>query len=582
MDIFSYISLAGGLALFLYGMNALSSGLEKLAGGSLERSLKKLTSSPMRSLLLGLGITMAIQSSSAVTVMLVGLVNSGIMQLGQSVGIIMGSNIGTTVTAWILSLAGIESTNVFIRLLKPENFSPIFAAVGIVMAMVSRRDRPKNVGSIMVAFAILMYGMQIMSSAVAPLAESEGLAALMTAFSNPFLGVLIGMLITAVIQSSSASVGILQALALTGSVTYAVAIPIILGQNIGTCVTAFISSLGTNTNAKRVAVVHVSFNLIGTIVCLSIFYLLNAIFDFAFLSQPIGMAGIAVCHSLFNVATTGMLLPFSKQLEKLACLVVRDKSEAEQFVLLDERLLRSPSVAVGECEAHAEKMGRLAEQMLMSSIRLIEKYDRATAEEILLQEEQMDTYEDKLGTYLVKLSSAQLTRADARRVAKILHTIGDFERLGDHATNLMEAAQELHEKSLSFSDEAKGELGVLTGAIKEIVGMTIQAFIEDDDALAARVEPLEEVVDTLTAEVKTRHVERLQNGRCTINLGFVLSDILANYERASDHCSNIAICVIETKKGNLDMHAYLNSVKTGENEDFVNNYRIYTEKYFLP
>ncbi|MGE4483834.1 MAG: Na/Pi cotransporter family protein [Oscillospiraceae bacterium] len=581
MDIFSVFTLCGGLAFFLYGMYVMSSGLEKLAGGRLERALRKLTSNPFKSLLLGAGITVAIQSSSALTVMLVGLVNSGIMQLGQTIGIIMGSNIGTTLTAWILSLSGIESQNFFIRFLKPENFSPIVALIGIIVIMSSKRQRRRDIGGIMVGFAVLMYGMKLMSSAVSPLADMPGFTDILVAFKNPIIGVIVGAVVTGIIQSSAASVGILQALSLTGSITYGVAIPIIMGQNIGTCVTAVISSIGVNSNAKRVAAVHMSFNIIGTVVCLIVFYGANAIFRFPFTDLPAGVVGIAFCHSAFNVASTAMLLPFTKQLEKLARIVVKEKKSAESFAFLDERLLQSPAFAIAECYNMTIRMAKLAQSTLLSSIKLLDHYSTKEADLIVDNEDKLDMFEDKLGTYLVRVSSKSLTDADSRQVSKILHSIGDLERIGDHALNIQEVANELNEKEIHFSEEATVELKVVTDALTEILDIATTAFEKNDIVLAGRVEPLEEVIDGLISTIKMRHIERLQSGKCTIGQGFVLNDLLANYERVSDHCSNIAVCVIEIELNSFDTHEYLQGVKAGNSEEFTRFFEEFSKKYTL-
>ena len=581
MDIFSVFTLCGGLAFFLYGMYVMSSGLEKIAGGRLERALRKLTSNPFKSLILGAGITVAIQSSSALTVMLVGLVNSGIMQLGQTIGIIMGSNIGTTLTAWILSLSGIESQNFFIRLLKPENFSPLAALAGIIVIMSSKRQRRRDIGGIMVGFAVLMYGMKLMSSAVSPLADMPGFTDILVAFKNPIVGVIVGAVVTGIIQSSAASVGILQALSLTGSISYGVAIPIIMGQNIGTCVTAVISSIGVNSNAKRVAAVHMSFNIIGTVVCLIIFYGANAIFRFPFTDLPAGVVGIAFCHSAFNVVSTAMLMPFTKQLEKLACIVVKEKKSAESFAFLDERLLQSPAFAIAECYNMTIRMAKLAQSTLLGAIKLLDQYSTKEADLIVDNEDKLDMFEDKLGTYLVKVSSKSLTDADSRQVSKMLHSIGDLERIGDHALNIQEVASELNEKEIRFSEEATVELKVVTDALTEILDIAMTAFEKNDIALAGRVEPLEEVIDGLISTIKMRHIERLQSGKCTIGQGFVLNDLLANYERVSDHCSNIAVCVIEIELNSFDTHEYLQGVKAGNSEEFTRSFKEFSKKYAL-
>lgn len=581
MDIFSVITLIGGLAFFLYGMYVMSSALEKMAGGKLETTLKKMTSTPFIGLLLGVGITAVIQSSSAVTVILVGLVNSGIMQLSQSVGVIMGSNIGTTVTAWILSLIGVEGDNLFIKLIKPEYFSLLFAFVGIGMIMLSKRQKRKDIGQILVGFAVLMMGMKLMSSAVEPLGDMPEFQSILTAFQNPLLGVLVGTVFTAIIQSSSASVGILQALSMTGGITYAVAIPIIMGQNIGTCVTSLISSIGVNKNAKRVAVVHITFNLIGTAVFLVIYYIVSGVLHLEQLNEAVGPMNIAICHSIFNVVTTILLFPFSKLLVKIAHKVIPDKNEKETYSFLDERLLSTPSIAVSESTAMTIKMADIAEKTIGRAIDTIGKYDSKQKEFVLEQESELDMYEDKLGTYLVKLSAKELSERDSREISKLLHTIGNFERIGDHAVNLIKVADEIHEKQIRFSDEATKELEVLTSAIREILSVTMEAFRTENLETAAHVEPLEQVIDGLINEIRLRHVDRLRKGKCTIEMGFVLSDLLNNYERVSDHCSNIAVALIEVENNSFDTHEYLDAMKTMENEGFRKDYTAYQKKYRL-
>ena len=580
MDIFSVFTLCGGLAFFLYGMTTMSKSLEKMAGGKLERLLKRMTSNPFKSLLLGAGITIAIQSSSAMTVMLVGLVNSGVMELGQTIGVIMGSNIGTTLTAWILSLTGIESESVFVNLLKPENFSPVIALIGIILIMGSKKQKRRDIGRIMVGFAILMYGMELMKNAVSPLADMPEFSSLLTAFNNPLLGVLVGAVFTGVIQSSAASVGILQALALTGSITYGMAIPIIMGQNIGTCVTALLSAIGVNRNAKRVAVIHISFNVIGTAVCLVLFYGGNAIFHFSFMTQAVGAVGIAFCHTVFNVLTTLLLLPFSRQLEKLARRMIRAEDKAEQFAFLDPLLLRTPSVAISECTAMTNRMGELAHRNILLAIQQFSDYSEEREAEIIQNEDKLDIYEDRLGNYLVQISQHGVSMDDIHTVSRLLHAIGDFERVGDHALNLQESSQELHEKELSFSDDARAELDVLISALKEIMEEAFGSFASGDLAKARSVEPLEETIDQLIEEIRMRHIHRLQTGECTIQLGFILSDLLTNLERVSDHCSNIAISVIEEYDSDMDPHAYLQDLKTGG--AFTRDLRDDLRKYHLP
>ena len=581
MDIFSVFTLCGGLAFFLYGMSVLSAGLEKMAGSTLQQLLKQMTSNPIKSLLLGAGITIAIQSSSAMTVMLVGLVNSGIMQLGQTIGVIMGSNVGTTLTAWILSLSGIESSNVWVKMLKPESFSPVLALIGIVLIMASKSDRKRSVGSVMVGFAILMYGMELMKDAMSPLADMPEFADILTAFTNPLLGLLVGAVFTGVIQSSAASVGILQALSLTGGITYGIAMPIIMGQNIGTCVTALLSSIGVNRNARRVAVVHISFNLIGSLVFMVAFYGTGMFINYTFLDWAIDPVGIAVIHSIFNIATTALLLPFTKQLEWIANRVVKEGSEEQKVTFVDSRLLATPSIAIAECANKTVEMAKLAKETILQALSLLDKYDEKLGLQVKEREDQLDIYEDKLGTILVQLSSKSLSDADSHQVSKQLHTIGDFERIGDHAVNLWKTAEEIHTKKIQFSAAAQKEIAVLVAALREILEITTRAFAEDDMDLAKKVEPLEQVIDYLITSIRANHVKRLKDGNCTIELGFVLSDLLTNCSRVSDHCSNIAVAQIETAQNAYDAHQYLNSVKSGSDADFQLAYEAYRARYSL-
>lgn len=583
MDIFSVITLLGGLAFFLYGMNVMSSGLEKLAGGKLEIVLKKMTSNKFKSLLLGMGITIAIQSSSALTVMLVGLVNSGIMELSQTIGVLMGSNVGTTLTAWILSLSGIEGDNPFLKMLKPESFSPIIALIGVIMIMTAKHNRTKDIGKIMVGFSVLMTGMTLMSGAVSPLADSPQFSHILTAFRNPIMGVLVGAVFTGVIQSSAASVGILQALSLTGQVTYGMAIPIIMGQNIGTCVTALLSSIGVNRSAKRVACVHICFNCIGTLVILPIFYGLYWLLDFAFVGSAIDPAGVALVHTIFNIVTTAMLLPFTKLLEKLAYTLVRDskkeKEAKEKHAMLDERLLATPAVAIEVCHGVTMEMAELSKTTMKLAINMLFQYDKATEEQIEENENRIDKYEDKLNAYLVRISKHSLSSKDSRTVSKMLHCIGNFERIGDHAVNIMESAHELHKKGLHFSGDAAKELRTLCDALLETLNMAYQAFEKDDLAIAHQVEPLEEVIDTLNLELKNRHIKRLQNEECTVELGYIYQDLLTNIERISDHCSNIAGVLIEIDE-QQNIHKYLYKLKEND-ETFQESYHQYLNHYYL-
>ncbi|MBR4857952.1 MAG: Na/Pi cotransporter family protein [Clostridia bacterium] len=580
MDVFSIITLFGGLAFFLYGMKVMSDGLEKSSGGSLNKNLKKVTQNRFIAMIFGAGMTIAVQSSSAVTVMLVGLVNSGILEFGQTIGVLMGSNIGTTLTAWILSLAGIDSDIVWVNLLKPSNFSPVLAFIGILMIMVGKKEKSKDIGSVLVGFSVLMFGMNLMSGAMEPLGEMPEFASILTAFKNPLLSVAVGAVFTGVIQSSAASVAILQALSMTGGITYGIAIPIIMGQNIGTCVTAVISSIGVSRNAKKVAVVHFSFNVLGTLICLIPFCIGNMIFRWAFVDTAITPFMIAIVHTIFNVVTTAILLPFSKQLEKLANKVIPDKEEKHQLdVILDERLFAVPTVAVEKSLDVVRDMCVLSEDAFEKAMGLLDKYDGKTADEILEAENEIDRFEDKLGTYMMHLSKIGVSESDSRSIAKILHTIDDFERIGDHAVNLLGVAKELHEKEIVFSDEANGEIAVLTSAIAEIMKITSRAFRENDMEAAKRVEPLEQVIDDLIMNVKRNHITRLRGGNCTIQLGFVLSDLLTNYERVSDHCSNIAVAVIESGHGTFETHEYLETVKDEHNKEFEELYKEYGNIY---
>ena len=580
MNIFSLFTLCGGLAFFLYGMTVMSKSLEKMAGGRLERLLKRMTSNPIKSLLLGAGITIAIQSSSAMTVMLVGLVNSGVMELGQTIGVIMGSNIGTTLTAWLLSLTGIESDSFFVNFLKPKNFSPLLALAGILLIMGSKKQRRRDVGRVMMGFSILMYGMELMKEAVSPLADMPEFTDLMTAFTNPLLGVLVGAAFTGIIQSSAASVGILQALAMTGSVTYGMAIPIIMGQNIGTCVTALISSIGVSRNAKRVSVIHISFNLIGTAVGLIVLCGGNAIFGFPFLSDSVNAVGIAFCHTVFNVCTTLLLLPFTRQLEWLAKKAISTEDKPSDFAFLDPRLLRTPGVAVSECASMVNQMGALAQASMNLVLDQFLQYTEAREEEILANEDKLDIYEDRLGGYLVQISQHGTSADDNHTISRLLHAIGDFERIGDHILNLQQSAKELHDKQLRFSDAAREELGVLTHLMQDILDASLSCFREDDPIAAQQVEPLEETMDCLTDEIRSRHIRRLQTGECTIQLGFVLNDLLNNFERVSDHCSNIAVSVIEERDSHIAAHAYLHDMK--KNGEFAVRLQQNLKRYALP
>ena len=580
MDFFDVLTLLGGLSLFLFGMNLMGNSLEKCAGSSLKVLLSKLTSRKILGFLTGLGVTAVIQSSSATTVMVVGFVNSGLLSLRQAIGVIMGANVGTTVTAWILSLTGLDGESFFIRLLEPTSFSPVLAMIGVGLTMMAKSERKKDVGMILLGFAVLMFGMDTMSGAVAGLQDVPEFQSIFLMFTNPVLGVLAGAILTAIIQSSSASVGILQALSATGQVTYGAAIPIIMGQNIGTCVTAMISSVGANKNAKRAAVVHLLFNIIGTCVWLSVFYLINAVVHFDFVGNSIDQLGIAVVHTTFNVLCTALLFPFSGLLEKLACRLVRDDKVHEQIQILDARLLSPPPVAIGRCQEVAETMARISMDALRTGCHLIEHYDAKEAQAVRETEKEADQYEDMLGTYLVKLGRENLSERDNRQVSKLLHIIGDFERISDHAVNVVESAEEMRSKGLHFSPQAKQELNVLTSAVGEIMDLSLDAFLKDDPDLAVKVEPLEQVVDTLKEQLRNRHILRLQRGECTIELGFVWSDLLTDLERVADHCSNIAGCVIEMSHGSLDVHEYLDYIKGGSIA-FQRAYNAYARKYAL-
>lgn len=588
MDIFGVLSMIGGLALFLFGMTTMGNGLEKVSGGKLEKILEKLTSNPLKAVILGAAVTAVIQSSSATTVMVVGFVNSGIMKLSQSIGIIMGANIGTTITSWILSLSGIESDNFLVQMLKPSSFAPVLAIVGVGLIMFAKKEKKKDVGTILIGFAILMSGMDTMSAAVKPLRDVPAFTNILVQFENPILGMLAGMVLTAVIQSSSASVGILQALCATGAVTYGSAIPIIMGQNIGTCITALLSAIGAKKNAKRAACVHFYFNLIGTVVFMIIFYTANAFIHFGLLSEACNPAGIAVVHSIFNVAATLLLLPFGKLLEKLACLTIKDTDEDDNAVVniaqeLDSRFLDKPAFAAQQCQMVTSKMAELVTKNLSVAMELLDEYSDEKAEIVAEMEDQVDHYEDVLGTYLVKLSSKNLSEKDSQKISQILHCIGDFERISDHASNIMEAAKEMHQKGVSFSVSAKQELDVYRKAVYDIVCAAEKAFVTEDVALAKQIEPLEEVVDCLNVEMKVRHIKRLSDGRCTIELGFVLSDLCVNFERIADHCSNIAISIIQLQqqKG-YDTHEYLLRLKRESNTEFNQQMEQYKVEYMLP
>lgn len=587
MDLFNVLTMIGGLALFLYGMHIMGDGLAKLSGGKLERILEKLTSNPIKAVFLGAGVTAVIQSSSATTVMVVGFVNSGIMKLSQAAPIIMGANIGTTITSWILSLSGIESSNFFICLLKPSSFAPVLAMTGVVFLLFNKQEKKKDIGLILVGFAILMTGMDTMSGAMKPLQHSETFTRIFTMFSNPLLGMLAGAILTAVIQSSSASVGILQALCQSGNVHYSAALPIIMGQNIGTCVTALLSSIGASKNAKRAALIHLYFNVIGTALFMLTFYGMNAFIHFSFLEEAAGVAGIAVIHTVFNIVATLVLLPFVKHLEQLAYLTIKKdeeekNEEMDEFKVLDSRFLETPAFAIQQCKDLSIRMAGTAKAVLFQAMHLIDNYNEEEAEYMARLERKVDRYEDELGTYLVKLSSKNLSEKDSCILTMLLHCIGEFERISDHGINIMEAAKEMHDKSLCFSEQAKEELGIFSKAVQDIINIAMQVFEQEDIELAATIEPLEEVVDYLNAEVKARHIRRLTQGACTIELGFVLSDITTNYERVADHCSNIAVCLIQLADKGFDIHEYIETLKKEDNVAFKEKYKAYKRQYVLP
>ncbi len=583
MTLNDILSMVGGLAVFMFGMHTLSAALEKLAGGRLERWLEKMTSNPLKGVALGAGVTALIQSSSATTVMMVGFVNSGIMKLSQAIGVIMGANIGTTATSWILSLSSVSGSGIM-SLFSPKTFTPVLAVFGVAMLMFSKSDRKKTVGTILIGFSLLMFGMDTMSSAVEGLRNNEQFTNIMIMFKNPFLGVLAGALLTAVIQSSSVSIGILQALSdKTGSITYSIALPIILGQNIGSCVTALLSSIGANKSAKRTAMVHLYFNIIGTILFLSLFYLINALIDLPFMNDQLGAVGIAIIHTCFNVSATLVFLPFTKQLEKLACLTVRDKpgEDSNAVPMLDKRLLNTPSVAIEQCRNVAFKMALLTQKTLLMSMDLVNKFDPKIAQEVIDNENAIDIYEDNIGSYILKISSKDLSVTDSQAVSNVLHTIGDLERISDHAVNIKEAAEEMYTKKIRFSESAEKEIGIMIKAVTEILDMSIRSFVKSDVALAKDVEPLEDVIDGLRTELKNRHVDRLREGLCTIELGFILQDLLTNFERVSDHCSNIAVCLIQIKENSMDTHEYMTELKKLDKSEFMDEFNRYKSKYAL-
>lgn len=587
MDIFSFLNMIGGLALFLYGMNAMGNGLSKMAGGRLESVLEKLTSKRIYAVVLGLAVTAVIQSSSATTVMVVGFVNSGIMQLSQAVGIIMGANVGTTITSWLLSLTDIEGSTLWVKLLKPSSFSPILAAVGIILTMSDKGEaKKKDIGNILLGFAILMFGMETMSDSVSGLADNSSFTGILTMFSDiPFLGMIAGAVLTAVIQSSSASVGILQALCSSGVISYGAAIPIIMGQNIGTCVTSIISSVGANKNAKRASMIHLYFNLIGTLIFMVFFYLINSFVHFEFLADSAGAAGIAVIHSLFNIGATLILFPLADKLVKLASLTIPDNSDADEApvkaLAIDERFLEEPAFAAQICRQKVHEMAEYSVTALVMSLEVLAEYDKKKAAEVMALESMIDDYEDVLGSYLVKLSAKSLSRSDSRSLTIMLHSISNWERISDHAENLVEAAKEAKDKDMYFSKKALGELAVLSQAVRDIVTDTKDMFCTENLEAAKHIEPLEQVIDSLTKKVKGRHVKRVQKGKCTIEMGFILDNVLINLERVSDHCSNIAVELLAIHHDGYDTHEYYENMSDTELILFKKEYSDLMDRYRL-
>ena len=570
--------LLGGLAFFLYGMSAMSGGLEKMAGGKLERTMNKVTSNDFSGFFLGAGITVAIQSSSAMTVMLVGLVNSGILEFSNTFSMIMGSNVGTTLTAWLLSLAGIGDGNFFITLLQPMTFAPILAFFGIAMRMMSKSEKKQQMGMIFIGFAILMYGMELMSNSMASVRTLDGFDTFLATLKSPILALLISTVFTGIIQSSAATIGIVQALALAGGITWEMAIPLVLGANIGTCVTALISAVGTNKNAKRVVVMHFSVNVFGSLLCMIIMYVLRG-FGVSILNAEIAMVGVAVIHTLFNTLNTVILLPIKKLLIKFCEIVVPDKEEKAHTVFLDERIFNNIPLAVSECKRLTNEMAEHARDAIANSIDVFNNYNSETVEYIRAQETLMDKYEDKLGTYLVHLSNSELGETVSHQIARMLHSIGDFERMGDHALNICQLAEEMHGKGIKFSADALKEISTVTSAITEILNMTVDSFIKDDGELASHIEPLEQVIDNLKKQLKAKHIARLQKGECTIELGFIFTDLLTNFERISDHCSNVAVYTMQLKGEKLDTHKYLRKIRHSAVGNFVDDYNMYENKY---
>lgn len=584
MDFFSILTLIGGLALFLYGMEVMGDGLKQLSGSKLEQILGKLTSTRFKGFLLGLIVTSIIQSSSATTVMLVGFVNSGIMKLGQTISIIMGANIGTTATAWILSLSGINGESFFIKLLKPSSFTPVLAFIGMMLSFVGKNDKRKDVGAILLGFSVLMFGMETMSGSMEDLKNSEQFANMMLMFSNPVLGILVGVGLTAIIQSSSASVGILQALSMTGTISFATALPIILGANIGTTITPVLSSINGNTDSKRVAAACVEIKFIGVIIVAGIFYLVNAIAPFSFMNDTVGVVYIAITHTVFNILSTIILMPFCNQLAELAKKTIKRKTAKKQteiFDTLDERFLSVPGFAVEKCREVVCQMAEMSKDSFIAALSLMQNYDKNVAADIRESENTVDVYEDKASTYLVHLAGSKLSDSDSREVTKLLHVVGDVERISDHSVNVIEVAQEIHDKNIVFSEKAQREMRVISDAVCEILDLAMKALKDEDRAAAKKVEPLEQTIDKLKYDIKNHHIERLRDGKCTIEMGFVLSDFLTNCERVSDHCSNIAVCILEMAHNSLETHEYLSHVKNDGKNHFFEKYDEYREKYKL-
>ncbi|HOQ37076.1 MAG TPA: Na/Pi cotransporter family protein [Acetivibrio sp.] len=591
MDIFVVLSLIGGLALFLYGMHVMGDGLTNLSGGKLEQVLAKLTSNRLKAVILGLGVTAVIQSSSATTVMVVGFVNSGIMKLTQAVGVIMGANIGTTITAWILSLTGIQSDNVLVRMFKPSSFSPVFAAIGMILLFSAKSDKKKQLGNILLGFSVLMFGMEMMSDAVSPLKDVPGFTSILTMFSNPVLGVIAGAALTAVIQSSSASIGILQALCATGSVSYSTAIPVIMGQNIGTCITAILSSIGASKNAKRASSIHLYFNLIGTVLFISLFYSINFLSPFAFLDDSANQMGIAVIHTTFNVFTTLVLFPFSSYLVKLSEFTIKDGNKEgseektsdmpEALKALDTRFLELPGFAVTQCKKAVIEMAQITNQALDKAIGLLWNYDKKIYKEVEDKEKLVDQYEDIVGSYLVKLSTKHLMDEDSKCLSFLLHSINDLERISDHAVSIAKSAKEITEKGEDFSSKALGELEVLSQAVMQICNNTVEILEKEDNEIAQSIQPLNEVIELLQVEIKERHIKRLRKGKCTIKKGFILTDIITSFQRVAAHCSNIALSMIQINQESLETHGYAASIPKGEGSTYNKEFIKFKNKYVL-